>query len=99
MLWDIGNGAMNDLRYWQLRDNACEYTTFFLSLRRDEFMAALTIGILIANSCTRWRRIFIGLSQDGGWANFSKNLLASFFNKYLSNEPNFSRIHLAGQYL
>jgi hypothetical protein len=39
MLWDIGNGAMNDLRYWQLRDDACEYTTFFLSLQRDEFHA------------------------------------------------------------
>jgi hypothetical protein len=36
-----------------------------------------------------------------GWgrADFSKNLRASLFNKYLSNEPNFSWIHLAGQYL
>ncbi len=30
---------------------------------------------------------------------FSKNLRASLFNDNLSNEPNFGRIHLAGQYL
>jgi len=40
-----------------------------------------------------------GLSQDGGWVDFHKNLCASLFNKYLSNEPNFSQIHLANQYL
>jgi hypothetical protein len=28
-----------------------------------------------------------------------KTLHASLFNKNLSNEPNFDRIHLAGQYL
>jgi hypothetical protein len=28
-----------------------------------------------------------------------KNLYASLFYKGLSNEPNFGRIHLAGQYL
>jgi hypothetical protein len=28
-----------------------------------------------------------------------KNLRTSSFNKDLSNEPNFGRIHLAGQYL
>jgi hypothetical protein len=42
---------------------------------------------------------FNGLSQDGGRADFTKNLLTSLFLKYLSNEPNFSRIHFAGQYL
>ncbi len=62
-------------------------------------MAALAIGILIAKSCMRWREIFKGFSQDGGRADFSKNLRASLFNKYQSNEPNFSRIHLGGQYL
>ncbi len=30
---------------------------------------------------------------------FSKNLRASLFNDNLSNEPNFGRIHPAGQYL
>jgi hypothetical protein len=39
----------------------------------------------MANYCTRWRG--------------SKNLRVSLFNDDLSNEPNFSRIHLAGQYL
>ncbi len=40
-----------------------------------------------------------GLSQDGGQADFSKNLRTSLFNKGLSNEPNFGRIHLVGQHL
>jgi hypothetical protein len=34
-----------------------------------------------------------------GQADFSKNLRPSLFNKYLTNEPNFNQIHLAGQYL
>jgi hypothetical protein len=50
---------------------------------------------------------FKGLSQGGGGDFLNKfyiNLLlfslrASLFNKDLSNEPNFSGIHLAGQYL
>jgi hypothetical protein len=57
------------------------------------------LGILfrIANSLGRWRCNFKGLSQDGGWVDFSKNLRASLFNKGLSNVPNFGGIHLAGQ--
>jgi hypothetical protein len=43
--------------------------------------AILEIRILLANSCTRWCRIFIGLSQDRGRADFSKNLRASNFKK------------------
>ncbi len=42
------------------------------------FIAALAKRILIANSCTRWLGIFKGLSEDGGWADFS------FFSKYMS---------------
>ncbi len=38
---------------------------------------------------------FKGPSQD----EFSKNLRASLVNLNLSNEPNFSRIYLDGQYL
>jgi hypothetical protein len=54
----------------------------------------------MANYCIRWRGIFKGLSDDGGRADFSKkNRRASSFNKDLSNEPNFGRIYLAGQYL
>ncbi len=59
--------------------------------------AHLAIKCLIANYCIRWRGIFKGLSHDGGQADFSKNRRASSFNKDLSNEPNFGRIHLAGQ--
>ncbi len=35
----------------------------------------------------------------GGGQIFLKNRRASLFNDDLSNEPNFGRIHLAGQYL
>ncbi len=42
---------------------------------------------------------FKGLSLDGGRADFAKKLRNASFNKDLSNEPNFDRIHLAGQYL
>ncbi len=59
----------------------------------------LAIRCLIANYCTRWCCNFKGLSQDGGRAEFSKNLRASLFNDDLWNEPYLGRIHLAGQYL
>jgi hypothetical protein len=42
---------------------------------------------------------FKGLSEDGGGADFLKSLRDTSFNKDLSNEPNFGRIHLAEQYL
>jgi hypothetical protein len=41
---------------------------------------------------------FKGLSLEGVRADFSKNLHASLFNDDIY-EPNFGRIHLAGQYL
>ncbi len=63
------------------------------------FILALAIRSRIVNSCTRWRGIFKELSQEGGQADFSKNLRASHLNKGLSNEPNFGRINLAGKYL
>jgi hypothetical protein len=44
-------------------------------------------------------RGFYKLSQDCGTGGFfPKNLRASLFNDDLSIEPNFGRIHLAGQY-
>ncbi len=49
----------------------------------------LAIRCLIANYCTRGRCNFKGLSRDGGWADFSKNLRASLFNDDLLNDPNF----------
>jgi hypothetical protein len=44
------------------------------------FIPALGIRFRMANSRTRLRCNFKGLSQDGGWANFSHNLLAYLFN-------------------
>jgi hypothetical protein len=44
-------------------------------------------------------KYFKGLMEDGSRWIFLKNLRETSFNKDLSNEPNFSRIHLAGQYL
>ncbi len=55
--------------------------------------AQLAIRCLIANYCTSWHCKFEELSQDGGRADFSKNLRASLINDDLSSEPNFGRIH------
>ncbi len=41
--------------------------------------------ILIANSCTRWRGIFKGFSQEWGQTDFSKNFRASLFK----NDPSY----------
>ncbi len=51
--------------------------------------AHLPIECLIANYSTRWHLSLKGLSQS---------LCDTSFNKDLSNEPIFGRIHLAGQY-
>jgi len=40
----------------------------------------------MTNYCIRWRGIFKGLSEDGGYAKFSENLRAIPFKKDLSNE-------------
>jgi hypothetical protein len=40
-----------------------------------------------------------GSQRMGGGQIFLKTFRASLFNEDLSNEPNFGRIHLAGQYL
>ncbi len=40
--------------------------------QQTELWALLVFRILIANSCTRRRGIFKGLSQDGWWENFLK---------------------------
>jgi hypothetical protein len=42
-------------------------------------------------------KIVKNFAIQGGF--FPKNLRASLFNDDLSNEPNFGRIRLAGQYL
>ncbi len=60
--------------------------------------AHLAVKCLKANYCIRWRGLFKGLSRDGGRAEFSKRPPRFLFDDDLSNEPNFGRIHLAGQY-
>ncbi len=42
---------------------------------------------------------FEGVLEDGGGRIFLKSFRASLFNEDLSNEPNFGRNHLVGQYL
>jgi hypothetical protein len=103
LLFSVGNGTMNVLRYWQRRDDV--YTLYRL---RDKisaitprvsypygamnFMPALAIGILIANICTRWRvGIFKALPQDGGQTDFFENIHAYPFHKELSNETLLAR--------
>ncbi len=56
-------------------------------------ISALVICFQIANKKQGCALNFKGLSQDGGRTYFSENLRTSLFNKYPSNEPNFSRIH------
>jgi hypothetical protein len=61
---------------------------------------ALIMNFFVAYFCIGRRGIFKGLSHHGGQANFSKKTAAPLpLIKILSNEPNYSRIHLAGQYL
>ncbi len=46
----------------------------------------------MGNYCSRWRHCFKGLSLDGGRVDLS--LCDASFNKDLSNQPTFGRIHL-----
>jgi len=81
---------------WGLRDEtSANIPCFSFPYSAMNFMAVLGISFLLANSCTTWRGIFKGLSQDRRRADFSKNLRASLFNKFLSNKPNFSRIPIS----
>ncbi len=85
-LCDIVNGAMNALRYCQLRDDACRNvgTSAKLSSPFEKantyavypysminFIPSLGMRFRIANSCTSSREILKGLSQDAGRADFT----------------------------
>jgi hypothetical protein len=59
---------------YTMRNQTCSRSGVRLS-------AHLAIESLIANYCMSWRGIFKGLSQDGGWADFSKNLRDTSFYK------------------
>ncbi len=80
---------------------SANYTTCFsYAYQAMNVMPGLGIGIIIANSCRRWRGIFKRLSQDGGRTDFSENLRALLFNDDdQSNEPILRQIHLTGQYI
>jgi hypothetical protein len=53
-----------------------------------------------ASNCRYSRKIPASNRMDAiSSLHFLKNLLASLFYKFLSNEPNFSWIHPTGQYL
>ena len=77
----VGNGAMDAPQYWQLRDDAFEYTTLYLSLRSGNFHGFIGNQDPNCQQLYKMSKIFKGLSQDGGKADFSKNLGASLFNK------------------
>jgi hypothetical protein len=82
---------------YRLHDEVCAITPHFsYPYGAMNFMPALGNEDPNSNSCTRWRGIFKGLSQDGGRTDFSENLHPSSFNKELLNETIFSQIH--GQY-
>jgi hypothetical protein len=66
-----------------------------------DFIPALAIRFQIANpTAVRGGADSLkGFHRIGDGPIFLKNLRASLFKKGLSNEHNFDRIHLAGQYL
>jgi hypothetical protein len=92
--FSIGRGAMNAQKYWNCAIMHVDCRLYDVTSTNTPrfFLAELAIRIPIANSCAR--------SPTGWeWADFSKILRTSLLNKYLSKEPNFSRFHLAEQYL
>ncbi len=86
---------------WFRNFSLCLYQSLYDVKQKAQQELCVPLGImnLIAKYCRRWHRIFKGLSQDGESAHISKSICASLFNKNLSNEPSFGRIHLVGQYL
>jgi hypothetical protein len=75
MCCDIGNCAMIPVDctvHCMPCDTSANTPRFSYPYGTMNFMPALGIRILIANSCTRSRWIFTGLSQDGERADFIK---------------------------
>jgi hypothetical protein len=72
----------------------------FLIQVRNEYSPQLYNCCTIVNLKTRRRsKTLKGSQRMRGGQIFLKTFGASLFNEELSNEPNFGRIHLAGQYL
>jgi hypothetical protein len=61
--------------------------------------AVCTTGNYVPNCqlLMRWRYSFNGLSHNGRRAKFAKNLPYFPLNKNVSNDTNYSKIHLAGK--
>jgi hypothetical protein len=59
----------------------------------------LTIRYFLVSYCTDGAVTLKGFQRNGDGQIFLKTLGASLFNDDLSNEPDFGRIHLAGQWL
>ncbi len=74
------------------------YALFRSCQWRNEFRSHVDNSFPNCQQVCEVAGIFKGLSQGGIREQFSKNLRASLFNEDLSNEPNFGRIHLAGQW-
>jgi hypothetical protein len=74
----VTNGAMNAPGHWELRaafeiaDTSAPYP-----YRAKKLHSLVGNSFLNCQQLLKWRGIFKGLSQDGGWADFSKNLRAS----------------------
>ncbi len=68
MHWGLCENGETQFSPWKGR-HKCR-----LTLRRNGFHSCVgnSFPNCQPNSCTRWRRFFKGLSQDRGWADFSK---------------------------
>ncbi len=100
--------AMNAARVCKLRNGVNkmpQFSSFFNGQRRTKCTMNILRSYLncctIVNWKTRRRSNTLKDSRRMHWgrADFLKTFCASLFNEDLSNEPNFGRIHLAGQYL
>jgi hypothetical protein len=94
--------AMNAAHICKMRNGVSKtppMSSFFNCQGRMNILHSYLNCSTIINLKTRKRTDTKGLSEDGGGRIFLKTFRASLFNEDLSNEPNFGRIHLAGQYL
>ncbi len=77
-----------------------KFLLFSTAQVRNEYLRSYLNCCTIVNLKTRKRSNTLkGSQRMGDGRIFLKNRLASLFNDDLSNEPNFGRIHLAGQCL
>jgi len=76
--WQLRNELPHDIGNCAMMPVAMLRSAQIAALQRGWiFIPGMVICFQIANSCTRWRRNFKGLSQHGGQAIFSINICAS----------------------